>query len=183
MRASDEYVVLLDESGRPCGQADKAVVHTSQTPLHLAFSCWLVDDHGRTLLTRRAATKSTWPLVWTNSFCGHPAPGEAPAAAVLRRGKQELGVDLHDLRLALPAFRYAARMPNGITENEICPVFVGTSTGLLAPDPREVDGFEWMEISDLPDLVAADPDRFSPWLCLQLPDLLPALLLPSVHDR
>jgi len=173
MSSSREYVVLLDDDGRPCGQAEKGSVHTTDTPLHLAFSCWLIDDHNRTLLTRRSPTKPTWPSAWTNSFCGHPAPGEKPEQAVVRRGKHELGVDVHDVRLVLPSFRYFARMPNGIAENEVCPVFVGSFIGALDPDPSEVDRFEWIEIGALPELVAEDPDRFSPWLRLQLPEIWP----------
>src|SRR5437868_2928196 len=86
-----EDVVLLDDEGRPCGRAPKAEVHHRNTPLHLAFSCWLLDADGRTLLTRRSAAKRTWPGIWTNSFCGHPAPGEEVEAAVHRRARDELG--------------------------------------------------------------------------------------------
>ena len=73
---SVELVVLLTEDGTPCGTAAKHKVHHTDTPLHLAFSCWVVDGQGRTLLTRRAAVKRTWPGAWTNTFCGHPGPGE-----------------------------------------------------------------------------------------------------------
>lgn len=167
----EEYVVLLDDRGDPCGQALKATVHSKTTPLHLAFSCWLLDEAGRILLTRRARTKLTWPGVWTNSFCGHPAPGEAPADAVARRGRAELGVEVEDLRVVLPDFRYTASMANGIQENEVCPVYVAAIGSELAPNPEEVESVAWVVRDALPALVARDPDRFSPWLRLQLPEL------------
>ena len=52
--AVEELVVLLDEDGRAIGTMPKAVVHDPDTPLHLAFSCYLFDHDGRLLLTQRA---------------------------------------------------------------------------------------------------------------------------------
>ena len=52
-----EQVVLVDATRTPIGTADKATVHTTDTPLHLAFSCWLRNADGEVLLTRRALSK------------------------------------------------------------------------------------------------------------------------------
>jgi isopentenyl-diphosphate delta-isomerase len=168
--SQEELVVLLDESGQPCGTAPKATVHHESTPLHLAFSCWLFDTAGeQVLLTRRAAAKRTWPLVWTNSFCGHPAPDEAVDEAVRRRAGDELGVRLGELHLELPDFRYTARMADGVSENEVCPVYTATLGNDPVPDPAEVDSFVWVPWSTLFAAVADDPERYSPWMRLQLP--------------
>ena len=142
MSAVEELVVLLDEDGRAIGTTDKAAVHHATTPLHLAFSVHLFDDDGQVLVTRRALTKQTFPGVWTNSCCGHPAPGEDLADAVRRRVRQELGVDVSDLRLVLPSFRYRAEQ-DGVVENEMCPVYTGFVRDPVEPDPAEVDTAQW----------------------------------------
>src|SRR5687767_12891116 len=100
--STPEQVVLLAEDGQPLGTADKSSVHGEDTPLHLAFSCHVFDARGRMLVTRRAITKLTFPGVWTNAFCGHPAPGEHIEDAVRRRGVRELSLPIGDLDLVLP---------------------------------------------------------------------------------
>ncbi|GGF35687.1 isopentenyl-diphosphate Delta-isomerase [Subtercola lobariae] len=172
MTLTNEQVVLLSDAGLPIGVADKALVHTSHTALHLAFSCHIFDEAGRILVTRRALTKRTWPGVWTNSFCGHPGPDEGMESAVRRRAAAELGVTLASLELALPDFRYRAVDASGVVENEICPVYVATLTDALAPNPDEVAETQWAEPSRLLAAIEATPWAFSPWLSLQLPQLL-----------
>jgi len=163
-----ERVVLVDDDGTPLGAADKRTVHTRATPLHLAFSCYLFGEDGDLLLTRRALSKTTWPGVWTNSFCGHPAPGEDPAAAVVRRAEEELGCGIRDLRLVLPDFRYRAVDASGIVENEICPVYTAIIDSPLAPSPQEVAEWAWARPAAVDTAVRQAPFAFSPWLVEQL---------------
>ena len=168
---TQELVVLLDEAGQAVGTADKAGVHHADTPLHLAFSVHLFDEDGRVLVTRRALTKRTFPGVWTNSCCGHPAPGEDVADAVRRRVRQELGTDVEGLRLVLPAFRYRAEQ-DGVVENEMCPVFTGRVRGPVDPDPSEVDTTQWEPWADFRAGVLDDTRAVSMWCreqVLQLP--------------
>lgn len=170
MASALELVRLLDESGNDIGTADKALVHTEQTPLHLAFSCHILDVDGRTLLTRRALSKVTWPGVWTNSFCGHPSPGESFADAIVRRAALELNVEVGHIAPALPDFRYRAVDASGIVENEICPVFTAVYTGpeLISPNPAEVSDWAWADVVDVEEAVASAPFTFSPWLVRQV---------------
>jgi len=166
-----EQVVLLSNSGEHIGVADKALVHTTDTALHLAFSCHVYNSHGQVLVTRRALSKLTWPGVWTNSFCGHPAPGEDMAAAITRRAQHELGITVSAVQLVLPDFRYRAVDSSGIVENEICPVYRAVTTDDVAPNPGEVDSFDWVDPHSLHTAVAATPFAFSPWLGWQLEQL------------
>ncbi len=165
---SVESVVLLDEDGAAIGIADKAGVHHLDTPLHLAFSCYVFDASGRFLLTQRALAKKTFPGVWTNSCCGHPAPGEDIFETVHRRVGQELGVRLDDLRLVLPGFRYRAVMADGVVENELCPVFVATTSATVEADPDEVEDHEWVDWNEFRGAVLSQERPVSHWCRLQV---------------
>ncbi|RLK49117.1 isopentenyl-diphosphate Delta-isomerase [Microbacterium telephonicum] len=164
----EEQVVLVDEGGTPIGTAAKSAVHTTDTPLHLAFSCHVARPDGRVLVTRRALDKRTWPGVWTNSFCGHPGPGEDLEEALRRRARHELGIEVADIRPILPDFRYRAVDAAGIVENEICPVFAATTTDAPAPRADEIAEYRWVSPVDLAVAARATPWAFSPWLVLQL---------------
>lgn len=170
-----EQVVLLSDVGEPIGTADKATVHTTDTPLHLAFSCYVMNEQGQLLVTRRALEKKTWPGVWTNSFCGHPAPGESFADAIARRAADELGASVDRIEMVLPEFRYRAVDASGIVEYEICPVHIAHLNGGLDPHPDEVAEWAWVDPAALAESIERTPFVFSPWLALQLPQLLGAL--------
>lgn len=169
-----EEIVLLDEGGRAIGTAPKLATHHQATPLHLAFSCYLVDEGGRVLLTQRSRAKKTWPGVWTNSCCGHPMPGEEITAAVRRRLRYELGLRVSVIEPVLPAFRYRAQMVDGTAENEICPVFrawCAPSAGPGKPNPAEVAQTRWISWNELTTSVRQGDLQVSPWCVEQLNQL------------
>ena len=168
----EEHVVLVDDADRELGIAPKATVHGADTPLHRAFSLFLFDTAGRLLLQRRSGAKKTWPLVWSNSCCGHPARGESVVDAARRRLRDELGIVGAEMRVALPHYRYRAER-DGVVENEICPVLVGLTDAEAAPNPDEVDSVRWIAWDEWVDEVRAHPDDYSPW-CVEETLLLAA---------
>jgi len=162
-----EHVVLVDDEGRAIGTAPKSSVHGTDTALHLAFSCHVLNDEGQVLVTRRALDKKTWPGVWSNSFCGHPRPAEPLLSAVHRRAEYELGITLTDIELALPLFRYRAVDASGIVEHEVCPVYIARTDGEPVLNPLEVVDARWVDPADLGSSLESTPWAFSPWLVLQ----------------
>jgi isopentenyl-diphosphate Delta-isomerase len=138
-----ELVILVDESNNEIGTMEKLAAHNANTPLHRAFSLFLFNSKGELLLQQRALSKKTWPGVWSNSCCGHPAPGEPIKQAIDRRLKYELGLEPIEYHLILPAYRYRVEL-NGIVENEICPVYVGSTDQLPKPNPEEVETIEYI---------------------------------------
>ncbi|GAB3442397.1 isopentenyl-diphosphate Delta-isomerase [Actinophytocola sediminis] len=167
-----EQVVLLDEQGRGIGTEDKATVHHRDTPLHLAFSCYLFNRSGELLVTRRARSKMTWPGVVTNSCCGHPAPGEPFTGAITRRLRDELGLPALTVDLLLPRFRYRAVMANGLVENELCPVFRAVSDARPRLAPAEVDEYGWVSWPLFVSLVTGGELAVSPWCREQVEQLV-----------
>lgn len=165
-----DQVVLVDGADREIGRADRMAVHTTETPLHRAFSTYLFNARGEVLVTRRALSKKTWPGVWTNSCCGHPRPGESLEEAARRRIRQELGLNAGPFTLLVPDFRYRAVDASGIVENELCPVLATFVTDDQPfPDPAEVSEWAWVPWESLVTAAAATPQVYSPWAVLQIP--------------
>ncbi|OGQ95610.1 MAG: isopentenyl-diphosphate delta-isomerase [Deltaproteobacteria bacterium RIFOXYA12_FULL_61_11] len=169
--ADREHVVLVDKTDRVLGLALKAEVHTDHTPLHRAFSLFLFDSRNRLLLQQRAACKPTWPLVWSNSCCGHPRLGEEITAAATRRSGEELGVHCTEPTVVLPHFRYRAEL-DGVVEHELCPVLVGRVEGVPGPDRAEVAAVAWWPWSSFLELVTSRPTSLTPWCVLETRELV-----------
>ncbi len=172
MQGDPELVVLLDEQRRRVATMPKSQVHGAHTPLHLAFSVYVFDAAGRLLVTRRALSKLTWPGTWTNSCCGHVQPHEGPETAARRRLAEELSLVPVSLDLALPDFAYRAVSPEGVVENEVCPVFLARVETDPVANPDEVAEWAWTGWPAFRALATDAPWAISPWSALQAP-LLP----------
>ncbi|MFM4487899.1 isopentenyl-diphosphate Delta-isomerase [Klebsiella pneumoniae] len=133
-----EHVILLDEQDQPAGMLEKYAAHTFDTPLHLAFSCWLFNQQGETF-----------------------------EQAVTRRCRFELGVEISDIAPVHPAFRYRAVAPNGIVENEVCPVYAARVVSEVQPNDDEVMDYQWVDLATMLSALAATPWAFSPWMVLE----------------
>ncbi|MGH7240804.1 MAG: isopentenyl-diphosphate Delta-isomerase [Candidatus Saccharimonadales bacterium] len=163
---SVEQIVFVNADGTPTGEVGpKLASHTADTRLHLAFSCYVFNDRGEFLVTQRAHVKKVWPDVWTNSVCGHPAPGEDMVAAIKRRLAYELGMEATDFQIVLPRYRYTTPPYNGIIENEFCPVFVARASSVVLPNPEEVDDCKWLSWDDFVREAEADVSDIWSWWC------------------
>ncbi|HEU0317053.1 MAG TPA: isopentenyl-diphosphate Delta-isomerase [Solirubrobacteraceae bacterium] len=179
-----ELVVLVDERGCPIGSAEKWASHHADTPLHLAFSCYVFDDAGLFLTTRRALGKKVWPGVWSNSVCGHPAPGESLCDAIERRLEYELGMTARDFEVVLPDHLYRAPPFRGIVEYEFCPVYVARAATWPQPNPREVDACAWVEWDEFVRAAETDTrDAYSWWCKNQLHQLKDQPLIDTYAGR
>ena len=158
---SEEEVVLVDEKNNVLGTMPKDSVHGAATPLHRGFSLFLFDKAGRLLLQQRARTKKTWPLVWSNSVCGHPALEELNVQAAERRLAYELGMHATHIEEVAP-YRYQC-IRDGVMENEICPILIGITTEEPQINPGEVEATRWVEWPRFLSEIAVAPGSYSEW--------------------
>jgi len=174
-----EQIVFVRPDGTPTGETGpKLASHTAGTQLHLAFSCYIFRRSDNAFLaTQRALSKKVWPGVWTNSVCGHPAPGEAMEAAIRRRSQYELGLpEINAIQVLLPEYRYTTPPYNGIIENEFCPVYMAFTDAEPAPNPDEVEAYRWLTWNEYAQMLDSEPDLMSYWAkdqYKQLPKQLP----------
>jgi len=138
-----ELVVLVDEKNNQIGTMPKSEVHGQNTPLHRAFSAFIFNSRGQILLQQRSHLKKTWPLVWSNSCCGHPLPNESNTEAAKRRLIDELGLKIEDIEEVAP-YRYCFTR-FGVMENEICPILVGFTDLEPKLNPEEVEDYIWLD--------------------------------------
>lgn len=165
-----ELVVLLNDQFEPIGTMPKATVHTGDTPLHRAFSLFLFNRKGELLLQQRSSKKVAFPLVWTNSCCGHPLPDESYENAAKRRAAFELGITGFEPVLAIPDYRYQASM-HGIKENEFCPVLTAVIDQEPTLNPDEVEATRWIPWVEWVEETKKYPENYSPW-CVEETKLL-----------
>jgi isopentenyl-diphosphate Delta-isomerase len=161
-------VELVDPDGRTVGSCPVGEAHTAPGRLHRAFSVLLYDRAGRVLLQQRAAVKTRFALRWSNTCCGHPAPGQDLAAAATTRLAEELGITAAQITPLAQAgvFRYRADdAASKYVEHEWDHVFVATLTdGAPAADDSEVREVRWADPGALGVEIATRPDNFTPWL-------------------
>jgi isopentenyl-diphosphate delta-isomerase len=142
-----DYVVLIDDNNQILGTAPKAKTHNANTPLHRGLSVFLFDYKKNLLLQQRSKLKKTFPLVWSNSCCGHPKLNETNVDAAKRHLKHELGIGSVDVFEIIPNYRYKVGMDN-IFENEICPILVCFTNQKPTVNKDEVEAIRWIPWGD-----------------------------------
>lgn len=161
-----EKIIFVNKDGLANGGVGpKLASHNADTKLHLAFSCYILRRRdSKFLVTQRAHAKKVWPDVWTNSVCGHPAPGEEVEDAIRRRAKYELGIeDLRDITCLVPKYIYKSPPYKGIIEHEFCPIFAAYVDREPKPNPDEVEAYKWTEWPTYAWMLQTDSDKMSYW--------------------
>lgn len=167
----DEPLILVNGEDEPVGTLAKSACHDGAGVLHRAFSLFVLNAAGETLLQRRQGSKRLWPGYWANSCCSHPRPGEETSAAVCRRAKDELGLTVRPEFMF--KFQYRAAFAELGSEFELCSVYLGRVADGAVPriNRAEIAEWRWVGAAALDRELRETPDAFAPWLTLEWPRL------------
>ena len=170
--------------------------------VHRAFSVMLFDAEGRMLLQQRAASKITFPTVWTNTCCSHPLHGQTPSEvdppydgrtepigikhAAVRKLRHELGTKQGALKA--DDFKYMGRVhywaADTVTHGSNAPwgeheidylLLLRLPKGKqleLDPNPDEVMAVDWVSAEELISRMANPQLLWSPWFRVIARELL-----------
>lgn len=163
--AENDSLILVDEQDEAIGTLPKIDCHVGDGILHRAFSVFLFNNEGEVLLQQRSPEKMLWGGYWSNSCCSHPRSGESVEDAAKRRIMEELGVS-SELNF-LYKFLYHARFGDVGCEHEYCWVFAGRYDGNPVVNRDEITDWRHLSPSALSEEMAANEDRFTPWLKLE----------------
>lgn len=155
-----EHVVLVDEKDTPLGLMEKQEAHIKGA-LHRAFSVFVFNDQGKTLLQQRAATKYHSPLLWTNTCCSHPREGETYLEGAQRRLQEEMG-------FSCPLeekfhFIYKANVGQELIEHELDHVFIGYYNENPLINLKEVSNYKWLTIEEIKQEIENHPEKYTEW--------------------
>ncbi|MFN3135992.1 MAG: isopentenyl-diphosphate Delta-isomerase [Candidatus Kryptonium sp.] len=159
-----EYVVAVDKHNRKLGKIEKLKAHRKGI-LHRAFSIFIFDSNGNLILQKRAENKYHSPLLWSNTCCGHPRPGERTKTAAIRRLKEELGIKCEIKKFGTIIYKLEV---GDLIEHELNTLFFGFYTGKIEPNPDEVADIKFVKLDSLLSDVKRNPKLYTPWFHLIL---------------
>lgn len=135
-----EYIDIYTKLGEKTGKSMEKTMAHEQGLYHRAVHVWILNKKGELLIQRRSKNKRTFPGMLDISFAGHISKGENSLEAVVREGKEELGIDIDFEKLEyIFSFRKEFIIEeNKYYENEIADVYIYEKE-------IEIDEFEFLD--------------------------------------
>jgi len=162
-------IIIVNEDDIETGTGTKDRIHREGI-LHRAFSIFIFNSGGRIMLQRRAPAKYHSGGLWTNTCCGHPAPGADILSDARKRLAEEMGIDC--VLREVFSFKYKIRFGTELFEHEWDHVFFGSFDNDPVINPEEADNWRWVSPGALLTEIDANPECFTYWFKAALPAVL-----------
>lgn len=145
--SAEELFPLVNENGETIGKATRGECHSGSMLLHPVVHLHLATEDGRLYLQKRSMDKDIQPGKWDTAVGGHMDYGETVSQAVARESREELGVDVTQLKL-IPVAPYVFQSDR---ERELVNTFIAVAPADigLTPDPGEIETGRFWNITDI----------------------------------
>lgn len=168
----EPQVILVDSNDVPIGKMNKLEAHEKGL-LHRAISVLIFNSNGDWLLQQRAQEKYHSPLLWSNTACSHPEPGEQSIDAAKRRLNEEMGLSAN-LKFAF-SFVYKVSFSNGLTEHEYDHVFIAKTNSTPVINKSEAQDFKYVSQTWLMADIKKNPENYTEWFKILVPKVIDQL--------
>ena len=149
---------MIDEynyRGEKVGVVDKDIAHKDGL-WHKSVHIWILNDNNEILLQYRCAEKKLYPDTWDCSFAGHICAGETSIEAVLRDGKEELGIDVDLENLNYILTNRESIKYEDINSNEFVDIYIlkqNVELDKIAFQAEEVSDAKYVSIEEFYELM------------------------------
>lgn len=138
-----EYFPIVEPNGLVTGRSSREYCHSGAKPLHPVVHLHIIDRFSRIYLQKRPMTKKIQPGRWDTAVGGHVSYGEQLIEALYREASEELGfTEFNPINLLTYEFE-------SDVERELVNVYAAVGSFELHPDPEELDGGRWWELSEI----------------------------------
>ncbi len=120
---------------------------------HLVVHAWIKNSNNEFLISRRAANRPTFPLMY-ECVGGSVIKGESSLTGAIREIKEEIGLDLAECDGKL-LFSKVRKIINGVKFNDILDVWLFNYNGeinLHNAITDEVDFANWLSLKEIQEL-------------------------------
>jgi isopentenyldiphosphate isomerase len=147
---------LYTADGKITGESHVRGEELPEGRYHLVVHVWITDGNGNYLISKRAESRPTYPLMW-ECVGGSVLKGESSAEGAVRETKEEVGVDLL-AENGKVVYRKTRGYVNGKKFNDIMDVWLFRYDGdvsLAKATTDEVAEVHWMTREQIEEIYAA----------------------------
>jgi len=154
----DELLDIVNDEDVITGQEMRSTVHQLGLQ-HRGAHVFLFTHDGKMLVQKRSADRAASPSMLDCSVSEHVKAGESYLEAARRGMKEEMGVDVLEIK---PLVKF--RMNYGTNDNEISTLYEGTvDPAKVRFDPVEIESINYYSLNELQELIAAGNIKFCGW--------------------
>ncbi len=141
----EEWLPLIDETGKVLGHAPRSVVHNAKSRwLHPVVHLQVVGRDGL-WLQKRPLNKLVQPGKWDTAVGGHLSAGEPVELSLKREASEEIGLEVN-APTVLGRYLWESDL-----EREMVFAFAQKHNGPLTPHPEELDGGRYWSFHEIED--------------------------------